>query len=181
MGWIVGDSFDYYGSNADIIRSVWDYYNGGQLLAASGQTYATRFGSGQAFQPSSWPNFQKIMATNESTIYTAVATYYPNNLTVGGGPQLCFNFKDGATIQCTLCFCADGSVRLYRGDYNGTLVAQYNAAIPSQQWTHIQARVVIDPTNGELTVRRNGQVTDSFSLTGLNTRVSANSYANSIS
>ncbi len=176
MAWIVGDSFDYYGSTTDLARSVWDSNPSANFNFASGAV--TRFGVGQCMQPTSGAGITvtKTIGSNEATLYAAVA-YYRIGALSGTTPEFYFQFRDGATPQCTVVFESSGNIVLKRGDHTGTVVATYTAAFPQDVWTHFQVRVVIDPTIGSLTVRKNGVPTDTFTATGLNTRSTANSYA----
>src|SRR5215510_4616722 len=177
MAWIVADSFDYYSTAADIARSVWDSATVGSLAFNSGAN--TRFGTGQLLTATAGAAvyFTKTMASNEATLYVVFAFYRATALS-GTNPEFYFQFRDGATNQCTIVMESSGNIVLKRGDHTGTVVATYSAAFAQDVWCHFQCRVVIDPSAGTFTVRKNGQVGDTFSATGLNTRSSANSYAN---
>jgi hypothetical protein len=179
MAWIVGDSFDYYGSTADVARSVWDSANTG-FFPAFGAGASTRFGVGQSLRPqAAGVLMTKNLASNEATIFSCFA-YYRGGALSGTTPEIYVQLRDGATAQCTVVMESSGNIVLKRGDQLGTVVATYPAAFAQDVWSHFQIRVVIDPTVGTFTVRKNGQPSDTFAATGLNTRSTANSYANVI-
>jgi len=178
MTWIVADSFDYYASAADIGRSVWDTATTSFTITTPANS---RFGApGQGFQPAS--NFgpatvwTKNIGSNEATLFAALA-YFRTGVQSGTNPELYIQYRDGATAQCTIVFESSGAIVLKRGSETGTVVATYAAAFAPDTWTHFQIRVVIDPSAGTFTVRKNGSPTDSFAATALNTRSTANSYA----
>lgn len=182
MAWIAGDSFDYYGSNLDLPHSVWDSTNsgGGGLTTSSGN--GTRFGVGQGYQIGTLNDqFTKTFGSNESTLYVAVAHYKNGAL---GGTTIDWHivYKDGANNQCTICFVSDGSIVLRAQWITGTVLATFPGAYSGTLWTQWQIRVVIDGAAGEIRIRKNGSVTDTFVATGLNTRGgSANNYATNLS
>jgi hypothetical protein len=175
--WIVGESFDYYGNSADLGRSVWDAT--GNIGNFGNPSIGTRFGVGNSFNVAVFDNLTKNFG-NESTVYLVCAQYRPSGQS-GSAVELYFLLKDGATGQCCICFMSNGQIQLRSSSQTGTVLATYNAAFVQDVWTHFQMRVVIDPTNGSFTVRKNGQNTDSFTVSGLNTRGgTANSYVNSM-
>jgi hypothetical protein len=179
MAWIVADSFDYYGSTADVARSVWDSATTA-LFPAFGTGATTRFGVGQSLRPqAAGVLVTKNLASNEATIFSCFA-YYRGGALSGTTPEIYVQLRDGATAQCTVVMESSGNIVLKRGDHTGTVVATYTAAFAQDVWSHFQIRVVIDPTVGTFTVRKNGQTSDTFSATGLNTRSTTNSYANVI-
>jgi len=180
MAWIVADSFDYYGNTTDVGRSVWDSA-GASLTAAAN----TRFGVGQALFVQNGADQLIKNFGNESTVFLVFAFYRPGAIS-GTARQVYVNLRDVGTNQCTVC-CEDtgagfGIVTLRTGDQNGAVLATYTPAYNQDLWVHFQVRVVIDPTAGTFTVRKNGAVTDSYAATGLNTRGgTANSYVNRFS
>lgn len=176
MAWIVADSFDYYGVREDLPHSVWD-------SAANPNLTPGRFG-GQALVGSSGPGacLVKQFGSNEATVYVTLAQYHPAILDfITPTVEHYLEFVDGATTQCCICFNINGSIQLRSGSRTGTILATYLAAFQQTVWNHFQFKVVIDPTVGEFRIRKNGQSTDTFSATGLNTRGgTTNSYANMI-
>jgi len=177
MGWIVGDGFDYYSAAGDVARSVWDVVNANFTLGAGAAQ--TRFNAGQSLVKSSGAVYlQKNMLTNEATIYAAVAFYVQGPFSVTT-PGWYLQYRDGVNKQCTVTFDFDGAIRVRSGAETGTVLATFAAAYASDVWTHFQVRVVIDGAAGSVTIRKNGQTSDTFTATGLNTRGgSANNYAN---
>ncbi|HEY7034687.1 MAG TPA: hypothetical protein VH482_25335 [Thermomicrobiales bacterium] len=174
MAWIAGDSFDYYATVADIARSVWDSATTTFAFAAG------RFGApGQAVrQLSSVPFVQKTIGSNEGTVFAALAYYRPGALS-GSTAEAWIQFRDGATPQCTVVFDSGGNLVLKAGTETGTVLATYAGAFAQDVWTHFQIRVVISNTGGSMTVRKNGQTSDTYaSATNLDTSANANNYAN---
>src|SRR5262249_2098610 len=120
--------------------------------------------------------------TNEATIYLAFCYYRTNPFGSAGTTEGYIILTDGGTNQCAVVIEANGDITLRSGTFSGTVLARYSAAFTVTAWTHFQIRVVIDPSAGSFTVRKNGATTDSFSATGLNTRGgTTNSYANGLS
>src|SRR5262245_26461303 len=177
MAWIVADGFDYYSTAADLARSVWDSYGPGTNGFQAG-----RFGTGQALKAAATPGiyFTKTIPSNESTLYVAMA-YYRYAALSGTRHEYYITYRDGATAQCTIVFESSGNIVLKSGIQTGTVLATYSAAFAQDVWTHFQVKVVIDGSAGELRVRKNGAVSDTFVATGLNSRGgTANNYANVI-
>jgi hypothetical protein len=178
MGWIVGDSFDYYGNTADLARSVWDSLGNSGSFATPGA--GTRFGVGQDYSVTVFDNLSKTFPSNESSVYVVCAQYRPGAQS-GTQVELYFLLKDGATTQCVICFMSNGSIQLRAGSTSGTVLATYANAFSQDVWIHFQIRVVIDAAAGSFTVRKNGATTDSFSATGLATRGgTSNNYVNGL-
>jgi hypothetical protein len=176
MAWIVGDSFDYYGNAADIARSVWD--SATIFGSLNGTATVTRFGTGQCLTNFGNLVLQKTLASNETTLFLAIAYYHPGALS-GTTAETYWQLRDGATAQCTVCFESGGNITLKSGTQSGTVLATYGSAFAQDVWTHFQVKVVINNTTGSITVRKNGSATDSFTATALNTRGgTANNYAN---
>jgi len=172
MSWIIGDGFDYYGNNTDVSRSVWDLVNGSLQTTTRfnlGQSWALGFSQTQALY--------KVIPTNESTIYVNFAHWRQGALS-GSATDFYIAYRDAGTVQCSVVFQQDGTIVFRRGIDTGTVLATFNAAFVAQLWAHFQIRVVIDPAAGSISIRKNGQTTDTWSATGLNTRSTANSYAN---
>jgi hypothetical protein len=172
MGWIVGDGWDYYANPADLAHSVWDSYTSNPSFQTPG-----RFG-GQSLNAGWNDDLVKNFPGNESTIYVCFAYYRNDAQSPSPGAEWYFRLQDAGTDQVVICVNSDGSLTLRRGGTTGTIVATYPNAFPQALWTHFQCQVVIDPTAGSFAVRRNGAITNSFSATALNTRTTANSYAN---
>jgi hypothetical protein len=177
MAWLVADGFDYYGSAADLARSVWDSVT----VFGSFSTPLSRFGTGQCLTNFGNAILQKNLASNETTLFLALAYYRPGAQS-GTTAEAYWQLRDGATPQCTVVFESSGSIVLKSGTQSGTVLATYASAFAQDVWTHFQVKVVINNTTGSITVRKNGSATDSFSATGLNTRGgTANNYANVVS
>jgi hypothetical protein len=180
MAWIVGDGFDTYsGANPTAVGGLWDAGFGSVNYQPG-----VRFPPGRYLTPTSiaqtW--LQKTFA-NETTIYIVFAFQLGSALGAAGTGNY-IQLLDSGTAQVTIWFQADGSIVLRSGGPAGTVLATYAGAyagLVAGIWYHFQMRVVIDPTAGSFTVRKNGSGSDSFSATGLNTRGgTANTRVNSV-
>ena len=99
----------------------------------------------------------------------------------GASLGLVFTLFDGTTAQCSIVFRSDGAILLTSGAYNGATLAAYSSGVMAQNvWFGFEVEVKIDGTAGSFTVRKNGNSVADFTATGLNTRNSANNYANKL-
>lgn len=90
----------------------------------------------------------------------------------------------GADNQVALAVLSDNRIRAYRGSIGGTYgiassveLAAATDALTVTAWNHIQLRVFVDDTAGELELILNG--VPQFSLTGIDTKTSGNNYIGS--
>lgn len=84
-------------------------------------------------------------------------------------------FLDAGSLQCDLRLLPDGTFRVTR---NGTTLGTTSFSISSGAYCHIQFKVKIDPSTGTIDLKINND--SKLSLTGQNTRATANSTANQI-
>jgi hypothetical protein len=178
MSHIIRDSFDFYSAVADAGQNYWDMVSTAAQFTLSN---VTRFGVGQSM---AWTGtsgiglLAKVYATNEATNFVAFSLNISATFTT---TALGFGLRwiDGATVQCSLYWLGDGSIRFYRGDgTSGTLLATFTSAWSVAAWTQYQVQVIISSTVGEVHIRKNGNTADDFAATGLNNRSTANNYAN---
>lgn len=184
MALIIRDSFDPYALSFDLVYH-WDvvYTNDNVFFNLVNGTN-TRFNVGQAI---SWVhNFGSVVlgkrfGSNESTVFTVFAMH-PDGLSGSSVEDCALRFWDGTTVQCTVVFTTSGDINVYRGDYtNGgtrTLLHTFAGTYSGLVWTHWQVKVILDGTNGEVHIRKNGNTVDDYAVTGLNTLMTANAYAN---
>jgi hypothetical protein len=177
MAWSFGDSFDLYAAPADMVNGYWDA--GGNQLA--GAFVAGRFTGSQALSVSgSSFVLVKTSGVNDAVHHFALA-FRQTAAISGTTPGLYLQLIDGSTAQCSIVFRTDGSIYLYAGSAFTTLLASYTGAFSVQNtWYAFELEVVINNTTGSFTVRKNGNSTADFTATSLNTRVSANNYANKL-
>jgi hypothetical protein len=177
MAWIVGDGFDYYGIRDDVVRGVWDGGNVNNYAL----TATTRFNQGQALTGGVVGLMLQKNCGNEPVLYLVFA-YYRSGLLSGTTADVYFSLRDAGTAQCTVVLESSGNIVLKSGIQTGTVLATYTGAFPQDVWCHFQIRIAISATAGSMTVRKNGQTSDTYaSATNLNTRGgTANAYANSI-
>lgn len=177
MSLIIRDSFDFAKSVSDLGQNFWD-------VVDTTQTYldaSTRFGVGQCLgmpqgSSSGQVALSKAFATNESTVFVGGAFIYPTGFS-GTLDVQGLRFYDGSTVQCSIIFTTGGDIKFYSGD-RGTLLGTYAGAWSANAWTHFQFKIIIDGTSGEFRVRKNGNTSDDYTLTGVNNRSTANNYGN---
>jgi len=176
MAWAFGDGFDCYAANFDAYQNYWD-------SGAGTVTYpAGRFAGSQAMQigTSATVYLAKSSGQNDAVHHLVVAFKQTTTLT---GTSACFYLQllDGTTGQCCVVFRSDGTILLTSGTFGGTTLATYAGAVTAlATWYAFEFEIVINNTTGSFKVRKNGNTVDDHSTTGINTRVSANNYANKL-
>jgi hypothetical protein len=178
MAWAFGDGFDCYATTADMANGYWD------SIGASPFTFgAGRFAGSQAlvFNSGVSPPLTKSSGVNDAVHHIVVAFRQTNALS-GSSTAVWLQLLDGTTGQCAIVFRSDGAILLASGAYNGAVLATYTGAVTaSNVWYAFEFEVVIHNSTGSFTVRKNGNPSNDFTLGSLNTRVSANNYANKLS
>lgn len=183
MALIFADGFDTYGGGATNSSDAWVY--GPWTGQLNSNNYAgnsfTRFGSGLSYQLGGVGNasgmYKTLSANTTNTIYCALATYTLGTLDGFNGYYYYISFDQGGTNQVSVQWYRNGNINVFR---NGTLIATFSAAHSAQVWTHWQIKIVIDPSAGEVRIRKNGDTSDTFAATGLNTRATANAYVDKV-
>lgn len=177
MAYWFGDGFDLYGQITDA-AGYWDATLGS---VASLQLGTGRFpGSRGAVMVSGNQNayLLKTSGVNDSVHHVSVAVMQTSVLSGTNGGWF-FTLFDGATAQCSVMFLSNGNMVLTSGITTGTTLATWTGAIPAAgTWYQYEIEVVINNTTGSIAVRRLGNTVNDFSATNLNTRNSANNYAN---
>ena len=177
MAWSFGDGFDLYAASADAINGYWDSGpNIGNLTLVAG-----RFSGSQAVQVSgTTQTFLVKSGSANDAVHHIVCAYRQTSAISGSNGGAYFQLSDGATAQCCIVFRQDGAILLISGAIGGTLIATYTGAFPViNTWYAFEFEVVINNTTGSFTVRKNGNTSNDFSATALNTRpTSTNNYAN---
>ena len=179
MAWIIGDSFDFYSGDSASLSGLWDSV---ASYSGWGISSTTRFSVGRSLTIGNCSNIlTKAFGSNEATVFLAVAHRRDSSLS-GTAKDANLQLLDGATAQCTVVFESSGNIVLKSGGIAGTVLATYSSAFAGAgAWNHFQIKVVINNTTGSITVRKNGDASDTFSATSLNTRGgTANNYANSL-
>lgn len=182
MAWIIGDGFDLYGATSDLSASgLWDAVITTTLFVNS----TGRLGSSKSLQASisaQYPFLTKASGSNDAGHHICFAfnqlSAYP---TVGSGRGLQFSLLDGTTHQCSFTMDANtGNILFYSGNLT-TLLGTFTAALPFGSWTGIEVEIVVHSTAGSIKVRLNGNTTEDYTLTGVNTRGgTTNNYANKL-
>ena len=175
MAYIFGDGFDCYAAVGDTTLGYWD---GGSVTNSS--LVAGRFSGGQAFQTNANGVFliYKSSGANDG-IHHIVCAFRQTAALSGTTLGFFFQLVDGVTGQCCIVFRSDGTILLTSGIPSGAVLATWTGGLPAANtWTAYEFEVVIHNTAGSFTARRNGNTSNDFTATNLNTRTTANNYAN---
>ena len=175
MAYCFGDGFDCYAAPGDAVLGYWD--SGTAAFALS----VGRI-SGQSIQrvTASSTYLVKSSGVNDAVHHINVA-FYQNAALSGVLLGLAFNLVDGVTTQCSIVFRSDGAMLLTSGGTTGTVLDTYAGAVSVQSaWVSFEIEVVVNGTTGSWAVRKNGNTVNDRALGGLNTRTSANNYANKL-
>jgi hypothetical protein len=176
MAWAFGDSFDLYSNAAnDLAFGYWDSVN------AIGIQPSGRFPGSRAMSVGFTSSLVKASNVNDQVHHLAFSMFYSGGSIGGTGQGFFATLYDGATAQCSIVFLTSGAVQLYAGANNGTLLA---TSIPlillTNTWYAIEIELVISATNGGMTIRKNGNPANDYTVGGLNTQATANAYANKL-
>lgn len=172
------DGFDLYngvGANTGV-QAKW--INNGTFSMVAG-----RFG-GQAFRigtGASNSGSQRIWPSNyaEFTVGIAVRYYVFPTVTNSAGHII---FMDSTSTQCGITVNTSGAVEIRRFTTlttSTTLATSANSVISANTWHYIEMETVINDTTGSMNVYVDGVL--AVSVSGADTKTSANNYANRIS
>jgi hypothetical protein len=176
--YMFGDSFDFYATTADMVAGYWD-----SGATTNWSLVAGRYAGGRAISSGGYTTTLAINKTSGSNdaVHHFVLAFQQTAVLSGSTLGVHITLLDGATAQCSIVFRSDGAILLTNGAQNGTVLATYaNATIFQSQWFAYEFEVVISNTAGSFAVRRANTTSNDFFLGGLNTRNSANNYANKI-
>lgn len=179
MAWVFGDGFDLYtvGGSVEAVTGYWDSGTGTTPGTAAG-----RFSGSQClrYNTSTW-TLTKSSGQNDALHHFVLA--FKQEAAISGTTLATYlQLLDGTTGQCAVVFRSDGAILLTSGSAGGTTLATYTGAFPvTNTWYGFEIEINISNTAGYMNVRKNGNTTNDFSsATNLNTRVSANNYANKL-
>ena len=173
MAWSFGDSFDLYATPADMVNGYWDSISGSYAFLAG------RFAGSRGLSvPAQTSPLVKASNVNDS-VHHIVVSFEQTGAISGGNTGALLILSDGATIQCYVAFRSDGAILLI--SRSGSTLDTYPGAFPaSSTWYAFEFEIVINSTTGSWAVRKNGNAVNDHALGGLNTRGSANNYANKL-
>jgi hypothetical protein len=175
-----GDSFDLYNATADMTLSYWDAGTGNASLQAVG---SGRFTGSRCISSGSGGGLSLVKSSGQNdAIHHIVCSYKTADSLTGAAIGFNFQLQDAGTTQCSVCFRSDGAIVLQSGTPGGTTLATYTTAVTANNtWFAFEIEVVINNATGSMTVRKNGNTSNDFTLGSLNTRGgTANNYANRI-
>jgi hypothetical protein len=173
-----GDSFDLYSAAADATNSYWDSGSGNASWIAG------RFPGSRAlyfsFGSNTVPLLVKSSGQNDN-VHHLVVSYEDTTALSGTGVGSYLTLYDGATAQCTVVFRQDGAIILTSGLATGATIATFTGAVSAiNTWFGFEFEIVVHPTAGSFAVRKNGNTSNDFSATALNTAPSGNAWANKL-
>jgi hypothetical protein len=167
MALIFMDGFDHY-ATADMAKK-WSAVVGNTIATTQG-----RRGGGALNGGASASNYlSKTLPGNFSTLIVGFA-FNPSGSYPSSSSKV-LEFLDAGTNQCSLLVNLDGTLLVNR---LGTTIGSTTAAIPLSGFSYIEIKITFHNTAGTVDLRLNG--TSVLSLTGLNTRNTANAFANSV-
>ena len=175
---VFGDGFDLYATTADPGMGFWDSSGTGAFNLTTG-----RFTGSQAIGSLSTGGnncLTKASGSNDAVHHIFLA-YWNSAALTGSNLNYNLQLQDGVTTQCSIVFRSDGAILLTSGGPAGSVLATYTGAVnATSTWFAFEFEVVINNTSGSFTVRKNGNTSNDFTLGSLNTRTTANSYANKL-
>jgi hypothetical protein len=177
MTYFFGDGFDLYALPGDAAAGYWD----SAPNFSSCNLQQGRFSGSRAMNMGGAPAGTKTSGQNDITHHFTFA-YMQTSNTTSSNTGFYITLLDGATAQCTVGMRGDGLIMLMSGTQTGAILATY-AGPPAvlNVWVAYEIELVVHNTNGSITIRKNGNPNNDFLQVGLNTRVSANNYANKMS
>lgn len=176
MAFFFGDGFDLYALSADALLGYWDSGNTAFALATG------RFSGSRAMigNPAGGALLVKSSGQNDA-VHHIVCAFQQTAALSGTNVGLYFQLTDGTTNQCCIVFRSDGAILLTSATPSGTTLATYAGAVTAAStWYAFEFEIVINNTTGSFAVRKNGNTSNDFLASSLNTRPGTNSYANKI-
>lgn len=172
MSLLFMDGFDHYASGD--VRQKWPTSNSNFAVATSG----SRFNSGQ-YATYSNSGSQWSIARNIASMDTWIVglSLYINNL---GNQHTFIRLLDAGSDQVNLRVNTSGTLSVVRGGTNGTVLATSTGTLAVGTWYFIEFKVKIHNTAGTAEVRVSGTNSGWINASGLNTRNTANSQADSL-
>lgn len=147
---------------------------------SNGFDYAATYGYGGGYGGrivSTTSYCQKTVPNSTTLILGAMM-----KVTSLSGTYSVVTFNDSTSIQIGIRFGTSGQISVYRG--TTLLGSSANGYVAINTWYHFEFKVVFSQTAGSVTVRRTtlpgGTPTTIYTLTGVDTCSTANSYANSL-
>lgn len=171
MAWLFGDGFSHY-ATADAPKKWTSVLGTGTIGSTAG--FVRRSGCSY-FSLNGNTELKKTLGVNAGTLIYGCA--YNFQTIPATNKALCY-FNDSGTNQ--VCIAVNSALQVYalRGTLGaGTVLGTSSAALPSTGWFYLEVKVVVHATAGSVTVKLNG-LTTLLNLTGLNTKATANAYAN---
>lgn len=181
MAWIIGESFDPYGTVADIpLSGLWDSAISGGLASLPAGRIT---GKALSFNTTTYPTLTKSSGSNDAGHHLVFGYHVTAPYPSGAGRGLQFSFLDGTSHQCSVLLDAfNGNISFYSGGVTGTLIGTYTGVNTTNgAWWGIEIEAIIHNTAGSFKLRLNGNTTEDYTLTNVNTRAgSTNNYANKL-
>lgn len=158
------DSFKHY-ATADILLK-WSAFGGSTTIASGGRN------GGNCLRLPTLGNVSKTL-DNQATWICGFAFKIDQN--PSGAALSLIAFLDSTTVQMNVQINTNGTLSVTRG---GTILTTTGSAVPLNTYQHIAFKATIHNTTGSYELRINDAAV--LSGSGINTRTSANNYANVI-
>lgn len=173
------EGWDHINDTTEMSRKGWNFpwtQDNAMAISASGRfsgsqsarKYRTGGNGGQYVQ-----TLYKDLPSNEDILYAGAAIYLYSWSSMSTG----MHFYDGGTAQIGVKITSSGQLQALRGGNSGTSlgITATSLVLPGS-WVHIGIEVKIDNSVGYIKVWLNGELL--LNLTGQDTQISANAYAN---
>lgn len=173
------DGFDFYSAVTEAV-GVWTSIGNCTISAT------TRFGVGQSLGLPAvgfvigQASIQAQLGANCTVVFVNFALRKTAALGTTGARHT-IRLIDSGTTQCSFVLDNNGDILFYRGSA-ATLLGTYSGAFSgSGIWSHFQIKIIFgDGVAGSFEVRKDGSSSNTYSLTGIDNVLSANTYANAI-
>jgi hypothetical protein len=167
MAWLIGDGFDFYNAAADEILpgTIWAAQN-------AGPSTTTRFGAGLSLSFGGTSSISSIVFGNSTTIWVNFAYEITGGFTASGTTQgFGFQLIDGSSNQLGVFLRNGGDFVVTAGTLGGAVLATSPVIYSGTGlWHHLQFKIVINNTTGSVELRVDGNTSNDWTATGLNTR-----------
>lgn len=165
---IFADGFDHY-ATADLPKKSWTLAGAPTIVSAG-----RRGGGALQSSNSSSQTATRVLPANTSALVVGAAISCTTQSSISSDYEL-IAFVDGTTTQVAIRLTASGRLAIYVGS---TLVAAAARPFILGGFQYIELKASIHNTTGAYELRVNGETL--MSASGINTRATANNYANGV-
>jgi hypothetical protein len=165
------EGFDQFAGNSAAWQAAMMAKGWTDVSSTAGLATTGRYGGSSLYSTVSTVQMRHDFASGaKSTAIQGVALYVP----AGWGSSVSvLYFFDGTSVQCGLAVNASRQPFVYRGT-SSTVLATSATVLPGNQWSYLEFSATIHNTTGAFEVRLNGTQLADLTMTGQNTRATAN-------